>query len=44
MHEWIHIATQNAAHAEHGIAKAQFGVADLMADGGEAVARLRRHL
>ena len=30
LHEWIHIATQNAGHAERGIAKAEFGVADLM--------------
>lgn len=33
MHEWIHIATQSSAHAERGVAKAQFGVADLMAGG-----------
>jgi hypothetical protein len=32
LHEWIHIAAQNAGHAEHGIAKAEFGVADLMGD------------
>jgi hypothetical protein len=32
LHEWIHIATQNAGHAERGIAKAEFGVADLMGD------------
>ncbi|MGB6691338.1 MAG: hypothetical protein WBE76_26185 [Terracidiphilus sp.] len=31
LHEWIHIATQNAGHAERGIAKAEFGVADLLA-------------
>lgn len=33
LHEWIHIATQSPAHAESGVAKAQFGVADLMAGG-----------
>jgi hypothetical protein len=32
LHEWIHIATQNAGHAERGIAKAEFGIADLMGD------------
>jgi hypothetical protein len=33
LHEWIHIATQNPGHAERGITKAQFGVADLMPGG-----------
>jgi hypothetical protein len=33
VHEWIHIATQNPEHAERGVRKAQFGVADLMAGG-----------
>ena len=33
LHEWIHIATQSPAHAETGVARAQFGVADLMAGG-----------
>jgi hypothetical protein len=33
LHEWIHIATQNPRHAERGITKAQFGVADLMTGG-----------
>jgi hypothetical protein len=32
LHEWIHIATQNSGHAERGIEKASFGVADLMGD------------
>jgi hypothetical protein len=32
LHEWIHIATQNAGHAERGIAKAEFGVRDLLGD------------
>jgi hypothetical protein len=30
LHECIHIATQSSGHAERGIAKADFGVADLM--------------
>lgn len=30
VHEWIHIATQSRKHADCGIAKAEFGVADLM--------------
>lgn len=30
LHEWIHIATQCPSHAQEGIEKAQFGVADLM--------------
>jgi hypothetical protein len=30
LHEWIHIATQSSAHAERGVEKAAFGVADLM--------------
>jgi hypothetical protein len=30
LHEWIHIATQNRNHTESGIAKAEFGVADLI--------------
>jgi len=33
LHEWIHIATQNPNHAGSGIAKAEFGVADLLAGG-----------
>jgi hypothetical protein len=32
LHEWIHIATQNAHHAASGVAKAQFGVSDLIGD------------
>ncbi len=32
LHEWIHIATQNAGHADHGVAQPQFGVRDLLAD------------
>ena len=32
LHEWIHIATQNRGHAENGIAKAHFGIDDLMGD------------
>jgi hypothetical protein len=32
VHEWIHIATQSAHHAHHGIGQAQFGAADLIAN------------
>jgi len=32
LHEWIHVATQNSGHAEEGIAKARFGVNDLIVD------------
>jgi hypothetical protein len=31
LHEWIHIATQNPAHAHHGVAQAQFSIYDLVA-------------
>lgn len=31
LHEWIHVVTQSSHHAAHGLAKAQFGVADLVA-------------
>jgi hypothetical protein len=41
LHEWIHIATQSSSHAQRGISKAQFGVADLTAGSGQPVARLR---
>jgi hypothetical protein len=30
LHEWVHIATQSAAHGDHGITKSVFGVNDLM--------------
>ena len=30
LHEWIHIATQSAAHTRDGISKESFGVADLV--------------
>jgi len=44
-HEWIHIATQSSSHAESGIEKAQYGVADLMAlEGAESVIHWRRLL
>ena len=42
VHEWIHIATQNRAHAERGVEKAQFGVADLTAGTGPSEAQFRR--
>jgi len=32
LHEWIHYATQNPAHAETGIAKAGFDIPDLIRD------------
>lgn len=32
LHEWIHIATQSPHHAGSGVAKAQFGVSDLLDD------------
>lgn len=35
LHEWIHIATQNAGHAAHGVAQPQFSVFDLLADDEE---------
>lgn len=41
LHEWIHIATQSPAHAERGLGKAQFGVADLMPGDGQPAARSR---
>jgi hypothetical protein len=31
LHEWVHIATQSAAHERQGIGKARFGVNDLLA-------------
>jgi hypothetical protein len=31
LHEWIHIATQNANHSREGVTKAEFSVQDLMA-------------
>jgi hypothetical protein len=39
LHEWIHIATRSSAHADRGIAKAQFGVGDLLAGDGQHLAR-----
>jgi hypothetical protein len=31
LHEWIHIASQSPHHSKNGVAKAQFGVSDLLA-------------
>jgi hypothetical protein len=31
MHEWVHVATQNAGHAKEGVGKSSFGIADLLA-------------
>lgn len=35
LHEWIHIATQSAGHAAHGVAQPRFSVFDLLADDDE---------
>jgi hypothetical protein len=35
LHEWVHIATQSAAHARDGVAKSSFGIPDLLADDRE---------
>ena len=35
VHEWVHVATQNAGHAAHGVAKSSFGIADLLAEDEE---------
>jgi hypothetical protein len=35
LHEWVHVATQNAHHAAHGVAKSSFGIADLLAEDEE---------
>ena len=32
LHEWVHIATQQAGHGRSGITQAQFQVSDLLAD------------
>ena len=42
LHEWIHISTQSAGHADHGISQAQFSVADLLAEDGAFQPRKRR--
>jgi hypothetical protein len=43
VHEWIHIAAQSSSHAESGIEKAQYGVADLTAgEKGQTVAQIRK--
>lgn len=39
LHEWIHIATQDAHHAKHGIAKAEFSIDDLLAHPAKSSAR-----
>ena len=45
VHEWIHISTQSAAHANEGISQAQFTMTDLLADDREfgSHKRARRH-
>jgi hypothetical protein len=35
LHEWVHVATQSAGHAAHGVAKSSFGIADLLAEDEE---------
>ncbi|HWT65230.1 MAG TPA: hypothetical protein VN151_03890 [Terracidiphilus sp.] len=35
-HEWVHIATQSAAHSEHGVMQGQFTVLDLLEDAERA--------
>lgn len=32
LHEWVHVATQSAAHQREGISKRSFGIADLIPD------------
>ena len=41
LHEWIHIATQSAAHGEHGVTKAHFGIDDLLSERDRLLTRLR---
>jgi hypothetical protein len=41
VHEWIHIATQCAGHSEQGVAKAHFGIDDLLPERDRFLARLR---
>jgi hypothetical protein len=41
VHEWIHIATQNAAHGGQGVTKAHFGIDDLLPERDRCLARLR---
>jgi hypothetical protein len=41
LHEWIHIATQSASHAEQGIAKARFDIPDLIGSSNPAAWRGR---
>ncbi len=35
VHEWVHVATQNAGHAARGVAKSSFGIEDLLAEDEE---------
>jgi hypothetical protein len=35
LHEWVHVATQSAGHAAHGVAKSSFGIGDLLAEDEE---------
>jgi hypothetical protein len=37
LHEWVHIATQQAGHGKRGITQPQFEVRDLLADDGRLI-------
>ena len=41
VHEWIHIATQNAGHSAQGVTKAHFGIDDLLSERDRSLAQLR---
>ncbi|MGC1460922.1 MAG: hypothetical protein WA802_01895 [Terracidiphilus sp.] len=41
VHEWIHITTQSAAHADRGVSQAQFTMYDLLADDRQSQPRKR---
>jgi hypothetical protein len=41
VHEWIHIVTQSAGHSGQGVAKAHFGMDDLLPERDRSLARLR---
>ena len=41
LHEWVHIASQNPAHAREGIAKPSFSVEELVPDFPQIISRGR---
>jgi hypothetical protein len=43
LHEWIHIATQSPHHSHHGIEKAEFSVADLVAHPAKSAVQPNMH-